>query len=426
MNSFHTKTIDRSASREQQLREAVLLAFCEPARSECARLLRLTYSDWQRLLHWLDTSGLALYFLDRVHELGLSEMLPTEVIARLEQNLVDSTVRIEAMIAESTEIQRGFQDAGLSYAVLKGFSLWPESVPKLALRSQLDLDFLVAQENAPEARQILEARGYHLHAVSGRSWEFKSNEGKAPSLKQMYKTGLSRSVELHLEVNPNSDAPNISLLARIEQRSLHGLLTPVLSPVDLFLGQGLHLFKHVCSEFARAAHLIEFRRHILARHDDVKFWQLLREKTSTDPNARMRLGLVIRLISHVMGDFAPLALTSWTMDCLPAEVVDWVKLYGRRSVLASFPGSKLYLLLQTALEGAGVPPKRSLQQSLLPRSLPPFITHSAVDETFRTRLRRYRRQGHFIIFRLRFHVVEGLHYLVESARWRNLRNGLAL
>lgn len=426
MKTLHINTTDRSASWEQQLREAVLLAFCEPARAECTRLLRLSHSDWQRLLHWLDTSGLALYFLDRIRELGLSEMLPANVIARLERNLADSTLRIEAMIAESIAIQRRFLDAGLSYALLKGFSLWPESVPKLALRSQLDLDFLVAQESAVEARQILEDRGYHLHAVSGRSWEFKSNEGKTPSLKEMYKAGLSRSVELHLEVNPIGNARNASSLSRVERRSLHGLLTPVLSPVDLFLGQGLHLFKHVCSEFARAAHLIEFRRHILARHDDARFWQLLQERTASDSSARMRLGLVIRLISHVMGDFAPLALTAWTADCLPAAAIDWVQFYGRRSVLASFPGSKLYLLLQSVLEDAGLPAKRTLRQALLPRRLPPAIAHRAAGETVRDRMRRYRRQLHFTIFRLRFHIVEGLHYLLESARWRNVRNGLAL
>ena len=425
MHSPRTNSARPSIGREQQLREAVLLAFCEPPRTECTRLLKLSRPEWQRLLHWLDISGLALYFLDRIRELGLSEMLPPEVIARLEQNLADSTVRIEAMIADSTAIQREFLNARLSYAVVKGFSLWPESVPKLALRSQLDLDFLVAPESADEARRILESRGYHLHATSGRSWEFKSNEGKTPSLKDMYKAGLSRSVELHLEVGHVSSAKLTSMLSRIERRSLHGLLVPVLSPVDLFLGQGLHVFKHVCSEFARAAHLIEFRRHILARHDDMKFWQLLQQQTASDTDACIRLGLVIQLISHVMGDFAPPALTAWTVDRLPAAAFDWVRLYGRRSVLASIPGSKLYLLLQSALEGAGLPAKRSLRQSLLPHRLPPSIAHGVADEALWARLNRYRRQIHFILSRLRFHVVEGLHYLLESARWRNLRNGLA-
>ena len=70
MNLSQTKTVDRSASREQQLREAVLLTFCDPPSSECTRLLKLSQLDWKLLLHWLDTSGLALYFLDRVRELG--------------------------------------------------------------------------------------------------------------------------------------------------------------------------------------------------------------------------------------------------------------------------------------------------------------------------------------------------------------------
>ena len=60
------------------------------------------------------------------------------------------------MIAESASIQSAFQKAGVSYAVLKGFSLWPVSVPRLELRSQLDLDFLVSEESADQARQILE------------------------------------------------------------------------------------------------------------------------------------------------------------------------------------------------------------------------------------------------------------------------------
>ena len=49
----------------------------------------------------------------------------------------------------------------------------------------------------------------------------------------------------------------------------------------------------------------------------------------------------------------------------------WVQLYGEQNVFASFPGSKLYLLLQKELAISGVPPKRSLRQALLPLRLPP-------------------------------------------------------
>ena len=117
MHSLRINSTRPSIGREQQLREAVLLAFCEPSRTECTRRLKRSHREWQRLLHWLDISGPALSFFNRIHELGMSEMLPAEVIARLEQNLADSTVRIEAMIVESTTIQREFLNAGILYAM---------------------------------------------------------------------------------------------------------------------------------------------------------------------------------------------------------------------------------------------------------------------------------------------------------------------
>jgi hypothetical protein len=115
---------------------------------------------------------------------------------------------------------------------------------------------------------------------------------------------------------------------------------------------------------------------IARRHDDA-FWNRLKQQVTGDPGTCTRLGIVIHLISRVMGRFAPEALTCWTVDCLPAAARLWVDLYGRRTVLASFPGNKLYLLLQKELEAAGVPAKRSLRQALLPvvcrRQLPMLL-----------------------------------------------------
>ncbi len=109
---------------------------------------------------------------------------------------------------------------------------------------------------------------------------------------------------------------------------------PVLSPVDLFLGQGLHAYKHVCSEFSRTAHLLEFRRHVLTRRNDETFWQELRIAVNGDPVTCLRLGVVALLITHVMDEFAPDAFAGiycsqpsflrqavggmvWTPCCLP-------------------------------------------------------------------------------------------------------------
>jgi Uncharacterised nucleotidyltransferase len=420
MQHPYADTENHSLNRTQQLREAILLLFCDPVPRVCGRLRELGDGEWRSLLTWLDTSGLALYFLDRLTLLERCEILPSAVFERLQQNLLDSSERTDNMIAESTAIHRSFQGAGLSYAALKGFSLWPVSVPRPELRSQLDLDFLIAAGSAQEARRILEARGYRLKAISGRSWEFKSGIPGAASLKNLYKPTLHRTVELHLEVK---DQEPDSLLARAGKLCFHGVCMPVLHPVDLFMGQGLHLYKHVCGEFWRTAHMIEFRRHVVARYVDKAFWQELRWLAEGNLRATVGLGVIVLLISRTMGDFAPEELTSWTADALPIRIRLWVERYGRQSVLASHPGSKLYLVLQQELERAGLMAKRSLSHALLPSRLPPAIAHASANESLSARFVRHRRQSNFIMFRLRFHLVEGLRYVRESNRWKQYVNG---
>jgi Uncharacterised nucleotidyltransferase len=416
---MNTSFTSNSLSTDQLLRETVLLTFCESLSERHSRLQDLSENEWQRLLHWLDISGLALYFLDRMRELKRCNLLPPRVVARLQGNQSDNTKRTCGMIGESVTLQQDFQEAHLSYATLKGFSLCPSSVPKPELRHQFDIDFLLAEKSAAEARRILERRGYRLYAISGRSWEFKKNESPSISMRDFYRDSPGRSVELHIESN-TSNRP--SLLDRIEKREFHGINMPVLSPVDLLLGQGLHVYKHVCSEFSRAAHLLEFRRHVLLRLNDDAFWGGLRSIGDDNPRASLGLGIVVLLTTHVMGDFAPEALTNWTVDRLPESARLWVKIYGRRVVFGSFPGSKLYLLLQRELESSGVPAKRSLRQALLPRRLPPAVIRASASDTLSVRVRRYRMQLHFVFSRLRFHILEGLRFVWESYRWRQHMN----
>lgn len=402
-------------------REAVLLTFCDPLPQQSSRLKHLSNKEWKDLLNWLDISGMALYFLDRIIELQLYDWLPSDILARLQENLKDNTARTLGMIAESAIIQEHFQKAHLSYANLKGLSFWPSSVPKPELRSQFDLDFLIAEDSVVEARQILERRGYRLYAVSGRSWEFKFNERPGISLKDLYKALPSHVVELHIESNIPG---NYSPLEHVEWRELHGLNMPVLSSVDLFLGQGLHAYKHLCSEFSRTAHLLEFRRHILARSKDKAFWMDLQIACEMDSKASLKLGVVILLISQIMGEFAPMDLTAWTVQCLPQSVRLWVKIYGYGAIFGDFPGSKLYLLLQRELETAGVPAKRSIRKTLLPVQFPPFVIKAFPNESLSIKFGRYRMQLNFLLLRLRFHIIEGVRYLWESYRWQRLLSRL--
>jgi hypothetical protein len=410
--------VSRPLRGEQLTRLAVLLTFCEPLPRQCLRMSNLSTREWEKLLHWLDISGLALYLLHRLIELDLCDLLPPAVFTRLQMNLTENTQRTRSMISESIAIQQDFQKTGLTYAVLKGFSLCPNSVPKPELRLQFDLDFLVSEGCVQQAREIMERRGYRLYAISGRSWEFKFNERPGLSLKDIYKDFQSYAVELHVASSvPGSPSP----LERLEWRELHGMSIPLLSPADLLLGQGLHAFKHICSESSRAAHLLEFRRHVLNRRDDQAFWRGLQAAVKDNPRARLGLGVVTLLITLVMGEFAPEALMALTVDNLPRPVRLWVEVYGHRVALGSYPGNKLYLLLQKELELPGVPVKRSLRQALLPSRLPPPVIRASPNEAVAIRIRRYSMHLQLILHRLRFHIVEGFRFALESRRWRRMK-----
>lgn len=415
--NFHNASMPLDA--EQSAREAVLLTFCDPLPEQCSRLLNLSTRQWTNLLRWLDMSGAALYFLNRLVELDLVDLLPPAVYTRLYLNLIDNCARTQGMIGESIAIQEKFQNVDLSYAVLKGLSFWPSSVPKPELRCQFDLDFLVEEHSAPQARIILEERGYRLYTISGRTWEFKRNERPGLSLKHLYADLPSFAVELHIEPRVRSVS---TPLDRLEWRDLYGMKMPVLSPVDLLLGQGLHAYKHICGEFARTAHCLEFRRHVLSLRDNDAFWFDLESAANQNPRASLGLGVVTLLITRVMGEFAPKTLTSWTVDRLSGPVRLWVETYGHRVVLGSHPGSKLYLLLQRELESEGIPLKRPIWRALVPSRLPQTIIRAFPNESLWVRIRRYYMQLELILARLRFHVVEGIRFTAEARRWRRLKS----
>jgi Uncharacterised nucleotidyltransferase len=406
----------------QLLREAVLLSFNDPLPPQISYLHKLRPTTWRSLLRWMDFSGLALYFLDRIVTLDMRDLVPSSVLERLQQNLQDNRERTQSMISESVAIQRSFQEMELSYAVLKGLSFWPSSVPTPELRLQFDLDFLVAKQCAVKARKTLERMGYRLYAENGRSWEFKRNESPGIALKDVYKAQPSSAVELHIE---NANAAHQSQLERVEPREMQGIKMPVLSPFDLFLGQGLHVYKHVNGEFPRAAHLLEFRRHAISRRSDKAFWSRLETIGSEDPRASLGLGVATALIEHTMGDFVSEEFRSWTVKRLPRTARLWVEMYGRRVVLGNFPGNKLYLLLQHELEGAGMPSKRPLRRALLPTRLPPPVIRAHPNESKTVKLRRYHMQISFVLLRLRFHIVEGLRYAWESYRWQRCATQVA-
>lgn len=406
-------------SRDQRVRESAFLCFSDSCSHSFVHTL--TAKEWKKFLNWLDVSGLALYFLDRLTQTGQRDSLPGFVVGRLERSLEENRQRTQGLIEESVRLQRDFQSADISYAVMKGVSLYPVSVPRPELRHQFDLDFLITESHAPAARQILERHGYTLFAISGRSWEFKKGQTPRVDAKDLYRDLPYRGVELHLETN----APDVpARLQRTVSREIAGAMMPVLSPVDLFLGQAIHASKDISGPFLRASHLLEFYRHVLARHDDIRFWEQLRQRACEDRRACLAIGMVTYLVTSVWGNFAPQTLTSWTVEQLPQPIQLWLDLYGRAAIFQVPPGSKRYLRLREELEIAAGGSRSSSKLSPLSFSLPHAVIQATPGETVSMRIARYRVQTRFLLSRMRFHSIEGFRFVIESRRWRRLRSNL--
>jgi hypothetical protein len=416
----------RTLNRTLRLKETVIASFCEPTRDVAARLREFSASDWQKIQFWLDASGIALYLLERLTTLKLQHLLPESLLTRLQENLHNNRERTNALFEEAVTINHALQEKGIQFALLKGATLTPDSVPDNAFRTQWDLDFLVAEKDAENTLQVLQDFGYSLFAVSGMTWELKAGTSGLPDIANIYKVRPYRSLEVHLlptQQDGTGDRRQ-DQLTRARMRTIRGETLCSLSPADLFLQQALHLFKHICGEYTRASWVLEYWRHVLARYSDKAFWREVKSLADDEPQADVAIGAVTLLTTHLFGEFAPFELTDWSMNRLPSAIRLWVETYGHRAVMSEFPGSKLYLLLRQQLHAEQRNGRAHLRGLIFPAHLPPKVTHGKTNKGLLARLMQYRAQANFIFLRLRFHVVEGLRYSVESPRWQRRLTGM--
>src|ERR1700722_6870445 len=406
--------------------EAVVSVFRDPAETSLRRLWEIRPHEWKQSYHWLDASGMALYFLDRLESLHLETVLPATTLSRLRGKLGDTRERSSAMFAEFASLNQSFQAAGLLYANLKGFTLSPESCPRPELRCQLDFDFLVDGAQLNLYRDLLRETGYELVAATPDVWEFKAGSSEMVNVKDHYKVRPQRSVELHFA--SSAAPPHLPFrdrrLERLDTHSWEGLTFPALTPADQFIAQALHVFKHLCSPCTRLSWLLEYQRHVSARNHDQSFWNEVRAQAGNNRHTSIAIGLTTLLSSRIFGWDAPPELEEWTSHRLPAGVRLWADQYGTQSILADFPGTKLYLLLEEELRGNDQAWKQTRRTTLLPLHRAPRILSTNAGDNLWKRIRGEFHQARFVLFRLRFHVVEGMHYMIAASRWKRQRAAL--
>jgi protein involved in polysaccharide export with SLBB domain len=399
------------SERVCELKRAIVAAFAKPACEVFRALDGFQEDEWRGAMWWLDISGMALYLLELVRSAGAAGALPRSVLDALEDREKRNRIRTLVLMKEAGLIAGWFDAAGMAYALLKGFTLTPDSVSDPALRWQTDLDFLVARGNLRAAQHFIGRLGYARHADAGTTLEFRAGVAGRPDIAKIYSVHSQRALELHVAENDSE------LLERRGTREIAGLRFSTLSAPDILLQQATHLLKHLCGEHTRLSWVLEFRRHVEARRNDVDFWRDAKAIASRTPNGDLALTVALWLSDKMFGPLQFDAAERWGAERLPEGVRGWLARYAHRVLLSDATSSKYYALLRK--QSATLPGAARSTRSVLFPLRPPFrIMEPAANESMRDRWERYSIETKHFLRRLRFHVVEGVRIAIESARWR--------
>jgi hypothetical protein len=393
-----------------------------------ARLRQFSERDWQRVLPWLDESGLALYVLRQLSDTNSLAALPAKTRTQLQRNLATNQRRLAVMKEEFDSLNRGFTAAGVDYLVLKGFALMPEFCPDAALRSQYDYDFLVHRESASAARRVLEARGYSLKIKSPDfakedELHFTAQALAIPSPNQnFYSPNIPRAVELHLGLwEPMRDMIRLETpkdaLRRKRFASWEGLRFPVLAQDDFLVFQALHAFQHILNYWCRPSCFLEVAHFLAKREGDTEFWERFRLRVEGHRYLPQIAGFVFSMAEILFhAPFSP-EVAAWTTRTLPPPLAFWVRRHGQEWALARFPGNKLSLLVHRAF----IEDPEAWKEIEIDRLLPLHRVPTVVESGGPGQAPHWRAkwdQSQYVVSRLMFHLGGLLTYLRELPAWK--------
>lgn len=222
-----------SWSKEDKL----LLLCCQgnKARKRIEPILRQEI-NWDDVLY-SDISPLAYYNLK---EMGLGDLIPSEVWERLEKIYLSSTARNIVALKQLGDVLKTFNKKNIPVIILKGAMLQETVYPSVGLRAIADLDILIHKANLEKAKEELSGLGYSFCKTHADNHITFRKKGK-----------ISAPIELHWDlignVSPLQKYAFKFDLDKFWKRAIEieidGVKTLGMCPEDLLIYFSAHMLK---------------------------------------------------------------------------------------------------------------------------------------------------------------------------------------
>ncbi len=394
--------------------------------------------EWKRALRWLDDSGLPFYFLRKLKDTQAIDSVPTWVISHLERNFAANQGRVRYLSQQFGHLNQRFNDAGVRYAVLKGFSLVPQFCPDAGLRHQSDLDYQIDDQSLLTAQRVLVEAGYNPTAShSSQELQFvMPGTGEPSRSDEQYEARAPHAVELHFDIW-HSDLLGLPLLKglflmeRTETHQWNGFTFPALADEDAFLLQVLHACGHLFTYWIRMSCLFEIAYFLHRRESDASLWERIEQRVGDSIVLRELVVVVTELVAKLFSAPVPPLIRNWGAIIRPGPRV-WIESYAREWAFSElpvyefrlFPTAKLALFLHQQYMDAGVQ-EGVVRNRILTISRLSRIAAALKDKPSKLLDADWRKRQ-LLLRRTLFHTLSGLRYFCEIPRWRWLNRARIL
>lgn len=337
---------------DSQTKLAIITALRhEPDFSAMNSLPPLDGPAGHRLLQWLDRSGLAFPFLRQLQNHNVTAQLSDSWQHVLCQRLTANAARTRDMLGEAQRLNTAFNALGVTAAVLKGITLAPDFCDDLALRHQVDFDFLVDPEQVYQAADALRSCGYSSARVNELAETcFLTPLNHIPSRSDdLYALQRQRQVDLHTSLWESCpwlpvQAPE-DCLRRARLQNIAGTNYLSLSLEDKFLLQVLHTFRHSFRSWIRLSWLFEISKCLHHHRHDAQLWNCVVTRAGNTHLTKSIFAFVLGLVIRLSGVRIPATLCEYSADALTLPLCTWLDHFALDWAISDWPGSLSNLFL---------------------------------------------------------------------------------